>query len=84
MKKVWEKIKKPPVTASPPYVDGIETLTDELEPTAVTFVSVTSEIPHAEPGAFQAIKSAVKGHGEQTVLPDECEFGDNDMCYVES
>lgn len=44
----------------------------------------TSEILHAEQGAFQAIKSSIKGHGEQTVLPDDCQFGDNDMCSVES
>ncbi len=49
----------------------------EMEP-------VTSEILHAEQGAFQAIKSTIKGHGEQTVLPDDCQFGDNDMCSVES
>lgn len=42
------------------------------------------EIPHAEPGAFQAIKKAVKGHGEQTILPDDSQFGDNDMCDVET
>ena len=41
------------------------------------------EIPHPEPGALQAVKKAVKGHGEQTVLPDDCQFGDNDMCDVE-
>lgn len=84
MKNVGERIKKSAVTASPPYFDGIETLTDEPEPTEGALVSVTSEIPHAEPGAFQAIKSAVLGHGEQTVLPDDCEFGDNDLCAVET
>jgi hypothetical protein len=84
MKNVWGKIRKSGVAASPPYFDGIETLTDELEPTGGTLASVMDEIPHAEPGAFQAIKSAVKGHGEQTVLPDDCEFGDNDLCYVET
>lgn len=42
------------------------------------------EVPHAEPGDFQAIKSSVKGHGEQTVLPDDCQFGDNDLCYVDA
>lgn len=45
---------------------------------------VTFEIIHAEQGAFQAIKGSIKGHGEQTVLPDDCQFGDNDMCSVES
>lgn len=84
MKNVWERIKKSAVTASPPYVDGIETLKDESEPTEGALVSVTNEIPHAEPGAFQAIKSAIKGNGEQTVLPDGCEFGDNDLCAVET
>ncbi len=45
---------------------------------------VFSDILHAEQGAFQAIKGSIKGHGEQTVLPDDCQFGDNDMCSVES
>jgi hypothetical protein len=42
------------------------------------------EIPHAEQGAFQLIKTKINGHGEQTVLPDDCQFGDNDLCAVES
>ena len=45
---------------------------------------VTTEILHAEQGSFQTIKNMIKGHGEQTVLPDDCQFGDNDLCYVES
>lgn len=44
----------------------------------------TSEIPHAEPGAIQSIKKSIKGHGEQTILPDDCQFGDNDLCSVET
>ena len=42
------------------------------------------EVAHAAPGAFQSIKEAIQGHGEQTVLPDDCQFGDNDLCYVDS
>jgi len=42
------------------------------------------EILHAEQGALQAIKIRVKGHGEQTILPDDCQYGDNDLCSVES
>jgi hypothetical protein len=69
-----------------------ETLTEAYEvrafrgdgETSVETEPVTSEILHAEQGAFQAIKSSIKGHGEQTVLPDDCQFGDNDMCSVES
>ncbi len=41
-------------------------------------------IPHPEVGELQNVKSAVKGHGEQTILPDECQYGDNDLCYVEA
>jgi hypothetical protein len=42
------------------------------------------EVVHAEAGAFQAIKNTIKGHGEQTLLPDDCQFGDNDLCFVET
>ncbi len=42
------------------------------------------EIPHAAPGAFQAVKSRIPGRGEQLVIPDECQFGDNDLCYVDA
>jgi hypothetical protein len=45
---------------------------------------IAPEIPHADVGALQAVKSMPKGHGEQMVLPDDCQFGDNDLCYVES
>jgi hypothetical protein len=41
-------------------------------------------IPHPEAGELQRVKNAVKGHGEQTILPDECQYGDNDLCYVEA
>ncbi len=46
--------------------------------------SAVSEIPHAKEGELQAVKATPKGHGEQTILPDDCQFGDNDLCYVES
>ena len=44
----------------------------------------TPEMIHAEGAAIQSIKARIKGHGEQTVLPDDCQFGDNDLCYLES
>ena len=47
-------------------------------------VIATPGVPHAEAGDIQAAKSRVKGHGEQAVLPDDCQFGDNELCYVES
>lgn len=53
---------------------------EEIRPAETT----GPEIPHAEQGALQAIKAMPKGHGEQTVLPDDCQFGDNDLCYVEA
>ena len=72
---------------------GRETLTeayevrafrDEQEESRAMMETGIPEIPHAETGAFQAIKSLAKGHGEQTILPDDCQFGDNDLCFVES
>jgi hypothetical protein len=81
MKRIWGKIKDLWLTS---IFESAETLTDEMgRDTAVT-EEETEEILHAEPGSFEAIKSAVNGHGEQTILPDDCEFGDNDLCYVEA
>jgi hypothetical protein len=45
---------------------------------------VFMDIPHAEAGELQTIKIMVKGHGEQTLHPDDCQFGDNDLCYAEA
>jgi hypothetical protein len=67
-----------------PDFEGIEEIGDDGEKTSGVTETAVAEIPHAEPGAFQAVKSAIKGHGEQTILPDDCEFGDNDLCYVEA
>ena len=44
----------------------------------------TIDVPHADTGQIQAAKGRVEGHGEQTVLPDDCQFGDNDLCYVDN
>jgi len=68
-----------------------ETLTEAYEVRAfkdemddVTWIEAREfEVVHAAPGAFQSVKEAIRGHGEQTVLPDDCGFGDNDLCYVD-
>ncbi len=57
--------------------DERETLTEAYEVRAfrdddeivVSFPEQAPDIPHAETGALQAIKSTIKGHGEQIVLP---------------
>jgi hypothetical protein len=72
--------------------DVRETLTEAYEVRAFRDESeqiyqatpIPPEILHAEAGAIQSIKEKIKGHGEQTVLPDDCQFGDNDLCSVES
>ncbi len=75
MKMTQEKSER---TAYPPYFDTIEHLRDEWEE-----ASAVPEIEEA-PGVFWTIKDPIKGHREQTVFPDDCGFGDNDLCYVES
>jgi len=42
------------------------------------------EVTHAEPTVFERIKKLTRGHGEQAVLPDDCQFGDNDLCSVDA
>ncbi|HTP03846.1 MAG TPA: hypothetical protein VMM54_01660 [Nitrospirota bacterium] len=81
MKRILKKIQ---TIVAHPDVEGIEPVGDEGEEKNGQMETMAVEILHAEPGALQAVKSAVKGHGEQTVLPDDCEFGDNDLCYVDA
>jgi len=76
--------KKKQAMVAHPHEEGVEPLSDEGEETSDLTEAAFSEIFHAEPGAFQAVKSAAKGHGEQTILPDDCEFGDNDLCHVDA
>ncbi len=83
MKRVARKVEKP--TARETLTEAYEVRafrSEDEEPRALE--AVTLEIPHAEQGALQAIKGMAEGHGEQTVLPDDCQYGDNDMCFVES
>jgi hypothetical protein len=77
-------LKKIQAMVAHPDVEGIEPVSDEGEEATGQMETAGNEILHAEPGALQAVKSAIKGHGEQTILPDDCEFGDNDLCYVDS
>jgi len=44
---------------------------------------ISPKIAHAEAGAIQAIKTTFKEHGEQTVLPDDRQLGDNGLCSEE-
>lgn len=68
----------------PVFIENTEMLRDEFDTAPLIASEGLGEVPHAEPGALQAIKNSLKGHGEQTILPDDCEFGDNDLCYVEA
>ena len=84
MKTIMRENKELWAQELPVYVENTEALRDEFESAPVIAMEGLEEVPHAEPGALQAVKSTVKGHGEQTILPDDCEFGDNDLCYVEA
>ena len=69
-----------------------ETLTEVYEVRAFrdegeepkTMEAAFPEVTHAEPTAFERIKKLTRRHGEQTVLPDDCQFGDNDLCSVDA
>lgn len=57
---------------------------DESEEGEVLVQEPLPSFAHAEPGDFDIAKTRVQGHGEQMVIPDDCQFGDNDLCYVET
>ena len=83
MKMSAAKVKQLPVRETLTEAYEVRAFRDEAEDSR-EIEMIAPEIQHAEVGALQAVKSGIKGHGEQTVLPDDCQFGDNDLCYVES
>lgn len=79
-----EKIRKHSARETLTEAYEVRAFRDEAETTgAIETLSGIPEAPHAEPGALQAAKDRVLGHGEQRVLPDDCQFGDNEVCNVE-
>jgi hypothetical protein len=83
MKKFFRKVDDLFASAGEAEYIGIDIPSEETGEYVASMGSGVT-VPHADPGAFQAIKSSIMGHGEQTVLPDDCEFGDNDLCYVDA
>ncbi len=83
MRGLAARVRKQPARETLTEAYEVRAFRDEAEEKSVVEM-VAPEVPHPEQGALQAIKSTIKGHGEQTVLPDDCQFGDNDMCYVDS
>lgn len=83
MKRVMKKSKGMPGRETLTEAYEVRAFRDESEELTV-IEQAAAEIPHAAPGALQAVKALSTGHGEQTVLPDDCQFGDNDLCYVEA
>ncbi len=80
-----EKIRKHPARETLTEAFEVRAFRDENEPENIMeTLPAIPEAPHAEPGALQDAKNRVMGHGEQRVLPDDCQFGDNDVCNVET
>lgn len=82
MKQHAHAVRKTPSRETLTEAYEVRAFRDESEAPRETAVAVL-EIPHGDPGEFQAVKVTVKGHGEQTILPDECQFGDNDLCNLD-
>ena len=80
LKKIEEKSPKAPLLEH----EGVEELRNGSEEVRSILEATIPEIPHAEPGELQAVKDLILWHGEQAVLPDDCQFGDNDLCFVEA
>jgi hypothetical protein len=83
MKRPVKKSGKMPERETLTEAYEVRAFRDEPEESRVMEAALP-EVPHAAPGALQTIKKTAKGHGEQTVLPDDCQFGDNDLCYVDA
>ncbi len=83
MKRVVRRVRKSPERETLTEAYEVRAFRDESEELRV-IEPAAPEVPHAAPGEHQAVKKMTKGHGEQTVLPDDCQFGDYDLCFVDA
>lgn len=42
------------------------------------------EVAYAEAADYEDIRKSMARERKEIVHPDECQFGDNDLCYVET
>lgn len=86
MKNVLERIKKgSPERETLTEAYEVRAFRDESDAAVIseTALPPLAETQRPEPGALQAAKDRVEGHGEQRLIPDDCQFGDNDLCNTE-
>jgi hypothetical protein len=83
MKRAVKRSGKAPTRETLTEAYEVRAFRDEPEePRAM--IEALPEVAHAAPGAFERVKRLPHGHGDQRVLPDDCQFGDNDLCYVDA
>ena len=84
MTAILERIRRHPARETLTEAYEVRAFRDESEQPASMEAVTLPEMPRPDTGAIEAAKDRVLGHGEQLVLPDDCQFGDNDLCNVEA
>ncbi len=84
MTAILERIRRHPARETLTEAYEVRAFRDESEQPVSMEVIALPAAPQPDTGAIQAAKDRVLGHGEQRVLPDDCQFGDNDLCNVEA
>jgi hypothetical protein len=85
MKSVLQRIKGAPTRETLTEAYEVRAFRDESDVavTGETMVPALAEVQRPESVAIQAAKDRIEGHGEQRCVPDDCQFGDNDLCNAE-
>ncbi len=83
MKRHATAVRKMPSRETLTEAYEVRAFRDESEAPREAVAVQFPTIVHGDPGEFQAVKMTAKGHGEQTILPDDCQFADNEMCDLE-
>lgn len=81
---ILEKSRKHPARET--LTEAYEVRAFAEEPSAVAILDLPPQVPQSlrpDPDALQDAKARIGGHGEQRVVPDDCQFGDNDLCNPE-
>ncbi len=90
MKTLFEKIAGMLAATALAEIEGGEAMREMPEPEKKQSFSEKLEerfveIAYAEAADYQDIERALRAEkATETARPDECQFGDNDLCYAEA
>ncbi len=89
MRRFLEKVEDLLAAIALAETEGTKTVRDIMEHSRIDRlgrikVNIFNAITYAEAGDFETAQEFLAEQELHPLMPDECQFGDNDACYVEA